>query len=66
MFVIWYPQGHIHLTDFGLSKAFFDHTDSTASGGVDQKTTTMVGTPGYTAPEILLGIPHDRLVQLCV
>ena len=47
-------EGHIKLTDFGLSKE-----------GLEQgkKTNTFVGTPEYLAPEIILGQGHDRCVD---
>lgn len=47
-------DGHIKLTDFGLSKV--DLRD-------DEKTNTFCGTPEYLAPEILLGQGHNRCVD---
>lgn len=47
-------EGHIKLTDFGLSKKFF-------SG--EKKTFSFCGTPEYLAPEILKGIGHDQSVD---
>ena len=47
-------EGHIKLTDFGLSKKFF-------SG--EKKTFSFCGTPEYLAPEILKGIGHDQAVD---
>ena len=44
-------EGHIKLTDFGLSKKFF-------SG--EKKTFSFCGTPEYLAPEILKGTGHDQ------
>jgi serine/threonine protein kinase len=41
------------LTDFGLSKAL----------GESERTTTMCGTPGYLAPEILSGQPYTTAVD---
>mmetsp|Transcript_3715 Transcript_3715/g.7956 ORF Transcript_3715/g.7956 Transcript_3715/m.7956 type:complete len:405 (-) Transcript_3715:45-1259(-) len=49
------PDGHIKLTDFGLSK-----TGVKREGMV---TFSIIGTPGYTAPEILKDIGHDRGVD---
>ena len=47
-------EGHIKLTDFGLSK----------EGLKDGKlTNTFVGTPEYLAPEIILGLGHDKRVD---
>jgi len=47
-------DGHVKLTDFGLSKKFF-------SG--EKKTYSLCGTPEYIAPEILKGIGHDQAVD---
>ncbi|KAG0744924.1 hypothetical protein G6F57_008901 [Rhizopus arrhizus] len=43
------------ITDFGLSKLLKDH---------DQVLTTACGTPGYVAPEVLLGTGHGTPVDL--
>ena len=47
-------DGHLRLTDFGLSKQ-----------GVfkNEKTYSFCGTPEYLAPEILLGLGHDKSVD---
>jgi serine/threonine protein kinase len=42
-------DGHIKITDFGLSKMI---------NSSDEKTHTICGTPEYLAPEILLGKGH--------
>lgn len=47
-------NGHAVLTDFGLSKA------ALTSGLLR----TICGTPEYLAPEILLGEPYDRAIDL--
>eukprot|EP01012_Entosiphon_sulcatum_P050977 TRINITY_DN6997_c0_g1_i2.p1 TRINITY_DN6997_c0_g1~~TRINITY_DN6997_c0_g1_i2.p1 ORF type:complete len:375 (+),score=89.09 TRINITY_DN6997_c0_g1_i2:337-1461(+) len=47
-------EGHIVLTDFGLSKIM--------RGGLD-KTKTFCGTPEYLAPEILLNKGHGKPVD---
>ena len=47
-------EGHIKLTDFGLSKKFFSS---------DEKTFSFCGTPEYLAPEILQEIGHDSSVD---
>ena len=47
-------EGHIKLTDFGLSKEGL--TDG-------KKTNTFVGTPEYLAPEIILNKGHDKSVD---
>ena len=49
-------EGHIKLTDFGLSKIF--STDINTS-----KTFTICGTPEYVAPEVLLGKGYDKSVD---
>ncbi|ODQ81731.1 hypothetical protein BABINDRAFT_170410 [Babjeviella inositovora NRRL Y-12698] len=45
-------DGHLVLTDFGLSKV-----------SEDDKCTTLTGTPQYMAPEILQGKPYDYAVD---
>ncbi|KAL0400881.1 UNVERIFIED_CONTAM: putative serine/threonine protein kinase IRE [Sesamum latifolium] len=71
------PDGHIKLTDFGLSKVGLINSTDDLSGpsaflGVDKpkaavnssvkreqrKKHSVVGTPDYLAPEILLGMGH--------
>ena len=47
-------DGHLKLTDFGLSKMNMLEGD---------KTHTFCGTPEYLAPEILLGRGHDKNVD---
>jgi len=47
-------QGHIKLTDFGLSKIFENE---------DDKAYTVCGTPQYLAPEILLRKGYDKAVD---
>jgi len=49
-------EGHIKLTDFGLSKKFF-------AGDRNEKTFSFCGTPEYLAPEILKGVGHDKGVD---
>ena len=43
-------DGHVILTDFGLSKVSLD----------DEKTTTVCGTVEYMAPEVLAHTPYDK------
>lgn len=45
-------EGHVVLTDFGLSKV-----------AVDGKTNTICGTAEYMAPEILMGLEYDITVD---
>jgi len=45
---------HIYVADFGLSKIIED----------EQQTTTQVGSMEYTAPEVLLGVPYQKSVDL--
>lgn len=47
-------EGHIKLTDFGLSKKFFTG---------EKKAFSFCGTPEYLAPEILKGTGHDQAVD---
>ncbi len=47
-------DGHIRLTDFGLSK--IDMTEGS-------QTYSFVGTPEYLAPEIIKGFGHDQKVD---
>ena len=47
-------QGHVKLTDFGLSKIFENE---------DDKAYTVCGTPQYLAPEILLKKGYDKAVD---
>lgn len=44
-------DGHLKITDFGLSKV--DLADG-------EKTNTFCGTPEYLAPEIIVGKGHDK------
>jgi len=46
-------QGHLRLTDFGLSKRY------TAG----EQATTFCGTPEYLAPEVVLGVGHSKEVD---
>ena len=47
-------QGHVKLTDFGLSKIFENEND---------KAFTVCGTPQYLAPEILMKRGYDKAVD---
>jgi len=49
-------EGHIKLTDFGLSKQFFGNES-------ENKAFSFCGTPEYLAPEILKGTGHDQAVD---
>jgi len=46
-------QGHVRLTDFGLSKRYTD----------GEQAMTFCGTPEYLAPEIVLGVGHSKEVD---
>eukprot|EP00002_Diphylleia_rotans_P007945 TRINITY_DN1759_c0_g1_i1.p1 TRINITY_DN1759_c0_g1~~TRINITY_DN1759_c0_g1_i1.p1 ORF type:complete len:397 (-),score=105.82 TRINITY_DN1759_c0_g1_i1:291-1481(-) len=51
-------QGHICITDFGLSKKL-----ETSITDDDGKTHTFCGTPEYLAPEVLQGVGHGKGVD---
>ena len=51
-------QGHLRLTDFGLSKVF--DPAILKSEGV---TSSFCGTPEYLAPEVIEGKPHGYAVD---
>jgi len=51
-------DGHIKLTDFGLSKMIL----STRKGR-EEKAFTICGTPEYLAPEIIIGRGYDKSVD---
>ena len=48
-------DGHLKLTDFGMSKRF--------DAGRSMTTGTICGTPEYLAPEVLQGKPYDAAVD---
>ncbi|KAI9159377.1 hypothetical protein H9P43_008717 [Blastocladiella emersonii ATCC 22665] len=50
--ILLQPDGHILLTDFGLSKMFRTSKSSSSSSG-SRRTNTFAGTAEYLAPEIL-------------
>lgn len=49
-------DGHLKITDFGLSKYGYGLSTS-------KKTYTFCGTPEYLAPEIVQGIGHNKSVD---
>lgn len=51
------PNLHLWITDFGLARAFETETTLHGRGGV-------AGTPGYIAPELLLGHPASQATDL--
>lgn len=53
--VLLSADGHIKLTDFGLSK--------TGANRPDMITFSFIGTPGYTAPEVYKNVGHDHAVD---
>ncbi|ODV63700.1 kinase-like protein, partial [Ascoidea rubescens DSM 1968] len=53
-------NGHLVLTDFGLSKFI---NENTAGAHSSDKCNTLTGTPQYMAPEILMGKPYDNSVD---
>ena len=50
-------DGHIRLTDFGLSKLFPEYNSG------PEKAYTFCGTPEYLAPEVIRQKGHDRAVD---
>ncbi|OAV87270.1 AGC protein kinase [Puccinia triticina 1-1 BBBD Race 1] len=57
-------DGHIVLTDFGLSKQFQRAVQDQAGGeDEDERTLTFCGTAEYLAPEVLLGEPYSYEVD---
>jgi serine/threonine protein kinase len=49
-------EGHVCITDFGLSKTGLE-------GNSSEKAFTFAGTPEYLAPEIIRGVGHDKAVD---
>jgi serine/threonine protein kinase len=53
-------EGHLKLTDFGLSKEGITSAGGKTAG---VKTRTFCGTPDYLAPEIIKGVSHGKAVD---
>ncbi|KAM9958049.1 hypothetical protein ACTFIW_013025 [Dictyostelium discoideum] len=53
-------EGHIKLTDFGLSKSGITSVVGSKNGGEGGFATTFCGTPEYLAPEIITGAGHGK------
>jgi len=53
-------EGHIKLTDFGLSKSGITSVVGSKTGEGGQFATTFCGTPEYLAPEIITGAGHGK------
>ena len=54
-------DGHLKLTDFGLSKQLEE--ESPGSGEKRSTTRTICGTPEYIAPEVLQGKPYNQTID---
>ncbi|ORX93748.1 serine/threonine protein kinase 15 [Basidiobolus meristosporus CBS 931.73] len=54
-------EGHIKLTDFGLSRISVKEKESYSGGIV--RDTKLLGTPDYLAPELLTGVGHGPAVD---
>lgn len=50
-------EGHLKITDFGLSKILDENENSNG------KTFTLCGTPEYLAPEVFLGKGYDKSID---
>eukprot|EP01097_Dermamoeba_algensis_P007658 TRINITY_DN48_c0_g1_i1.p1 TRINITY_DN48_c0_g1~~TRINITY_DN48_c0_g1_i1.p1 ORF type:complete len:428 (-),score=98.00 TRINITY_DN48_c0_g1_i1:279-1562(-) len=48
-------DGHVKMTDFGISKS--------GLSGKDARTTTFCGTPEYLAPEVIKGEPYGKEID---
>jgi len=57
--ILFDEHQHVFLSDFGIAKAVGDQSGSMT----DLTGTGFIGTPGYIAPEILLGKEYDRRVD---
>jgi len=53
--VLLASDGHIKMTDFGISKA--------GLAGKNDRTTTFCGTPEYLAPEVIKGEPYGKEID---
>ncbi|RKP04234.1 hypothetical protein CXG81DRAFT_8552, partial [Caulochytrium protostelioides] len=51
-------EGHIKLTDFGLSRISVPEQDQGVTTHSPEKMHNVLGTPDYLAPELLLGLAH--------
>ncbi|KAI9594237.1 kinase-like domain-containing protein, partial [Syncephalis fuscata] len=56
-------DGHVKLTDFGLSRLGFLASTSTTEDKSPAPPKTFVGTPDYLAPESILGTGQDTMVD---
>ncbi|GIQ92353.1 hypothetical protein KIPB_016072, partial [Kipferlia bialata] len=59
--VLLFSDGHVKITDFGLSKLGISSVGGAMQGSV---ASTFCGTPEYIAPEILIGIGHGKSVDM--
>lgn len=56
-------EGDLRLTDFGLSYVGLFNRNSISNSTTVVKSESIVGTPDYTAPEIIMGLPHSFSVD---
>lgn len=54
--IVWQDDGHLKITDFGLAR----ENITSAAGKAGMAAKSIVGTPEYFAPEILMLVPYGK------